>query len=165
MKHRTRMLNKVLEFLTYRAVQRCFTWSAIFSSNTNVFPIVNIFIVVKIIGIFYNRTYMRKRPFSNIVLTVWFIKIIFSLFLLDSELSLAISIFFHYFLMKRSECIWSTSHDAWSSLRGLKLVRTGGFQPWNSREPIMTDSRNVVYSLERASYLHSDYNTEKKVKN
>ena len=26
----------------------------------------------------------------------------------------------------------------------------------------MTDSRNVVHSLERASYLHSDYNIEKK---
>ena len=85
----------------------------------------------------------------------------FSLFSVHSELSLLVSIFFHYFSMKRSECICFTSYGGWSSLRGLKMVRTGGFQPWNSREPIMTDSRNVVHSLERATQMHLDHNTEK----
>ena len=71
-----------------------------FSFNTNIFPIDNIFIIEKLIEIFYNRTYMRKRPVSHILLTVWSIKIIFfSLFVLHSELSLVISIFFHYFVM------------------------------------------------------------------
>jgi len=62
----------------------------------------------------------------------------FSLFSVHSELSLLVSIFFHYFWMKRSECKCFTSYGGWSSLRGLKLVRTGGFQPWNSKEPIIS---------------------------
>ena len=45
-----------------------------FSSNAKVFPAGNIFLIVKILRFFYNRTYMSKRPFCNILLTVWFNK-------------------------------------------------------------------------------------------
>ena len=65
---------RIYENRTYRVVQRCFTWSSIFSFNANVFPNDDIFIMIKIIGFFYNRTYMRKRPFCIIVLTAWFNK-------------------------------------------------------------------------------------------
>ena len=114
-----------------------------FSSNAKVFPAGNIFLIVKMLRFFYNRTYMSKRPFCNILLTVWFNKSIsFSISSSFGTISGDFDIFY-YFLTKRSEYMWFISYGAWISLWRLKMVQTGGFQPWNSREPIMTDSRNV----------------------
>ena len=148
--------------MTNRVVQRYFRWSAILAS-IKTFSDWQYISNDKNHRIFlYNRTYMTIRPFCNILLTIWF----------NEGISFSISISFgaisddfdisHYFLTKRSECIWFISYDAWTSLRRLKMVRTAGFQPWNSREPIMTASRNVANSLKQASHMHLDHNTEKK---
>ena len=108
-KNGTELSIQIYENRTYRAVQRCFTCSAIFSFNANVFPNDDIFTMVKIIGFFYNRTYMRKRPFCNIMLTVWFKESdSFSISTSFGTISIDFDIF-HYFLMKLSEYIWFTS--------------------------------------------------------
>ena len=69
-----------------------------FSSNAKVFPVGNIFLIVKIVGFFYNRTYMSKRPFCNILMTVWFNKSIsFSISSLFGTISGDFDIFLLFF--------------------------------------------------------------------
>ena len=164
------MLVRILKIMTNRAVQRYFRWSAIlasiktFSDRQYIFNDKNhkIFCITVLTSC---KSYITIRPFCNILLTIWS----------NEGISFSISISFgaisgdfdisHYFLTKRSECIWFIGYDAWTSLRRLKMVRAGWFQPWNSREPIMTASRNVIHSLERGSHTHLDHNTEKIMKN
>ena len=133
-----------------------------FSSNAKVFPAGNIFLMVKILGFFITVLTCQNGLSAIYCWPSGSIKASLSLSLLRSELSLVISISFYYFLTKRSEFMWFISYDVWTTLWRLKMVQTGGFQPWNSREPIMTASRNVAHSLKRASHMHLDHNTGKK---
>ena len=160
------MLVRILKIMTNRAVQRYFRWSAILAS-------IKTFSDWQYISndrnhriFLYNRTYMTIRPFCNILsLTIWFnVRHLFLYFYFIRSYIWWFR-YFSYFLTKRSECIWFISYDAWTSLRRLKMVRTAEFQPWNSREPIMTASRNVAHSLERAGHMHSGHTTEKRMKN
>ena len=94
---------RILEIMTHRAVKRCFTWSTIFSSNAKVFPAGNIFLIVKILEFFYNRTYTSKRPFCNILLTIWFHKSSsFSISTSFGTISGDFDIFYYFF----DETVW-----------------------------------------------------------
>ena len=157
------MLVRILKIMTNRAVQRYFRWSAILASIKTFSDWQYIFndknhriFCITVLTWQYGLSAIYCWPSGSI-------KAALSLFLLHSELSLVILIFFIIFLTKRSECMWFISYDAWTSLRTLKMVRTGGFLPWNSREPIMTASRNVAHSLERAGHMHSGHS--KRMKN
>ena len=159
------MLVRILKIMTNRAVPRCFTWSAILASiqtfsdwqyifngkNHRIF--LNPYLHDKTASLKYINDHLVQQKhlflyFYFIWSYIWWFRY-----------------FFIIFLAKRSECMWFIGYGAWTSLWRLKMVWTGGFQPWNSREPIMTASRNVVHSLERGSHTHSDHNTEKIMKN
>ena len=74
-----------------------------FSSNAKVFPAGNIFLIVKILEFFYNRTYTSKRPFCNILLTIWFNKSIsFSISTSFGTISGDFDIFYYFF----DETVW-----------------------------------------------------------
>ena len=165
MKNRTRMLNKILEFSTYRVVQRCFTWSAILAP----------------IQTFSNRQYIyssknHRKSFitvltwendlsepGNIVLTVWFNNI--SLFSISTAFW-AISGYFDIYLLFCDETVWMYMiHQPWcmNFIAGVE----NGSDRWISTMKFKGTNHDglpqcLVHSLERASHKHSDHNTEKK---
>ena len=100
----------------------------------------------------YNRTYIKKRPFCNIVLTIWFNESIF--FSIHSELSLLISIFFIIF--------WLNGLKAFDSLVTVSEVHCRGRKWFEQVDFNHEIQRNQSWrTQERASHMHSDHNTEK----
>ena len=96
------MLVRILKIVTNRAVKRCFTWSTILAPMQRFFRPA-IFLIVKILGFFYNRTYMSKRPFCNILLTIWFHKSSsFSISISFGTISGDFDIFYYFF----DETVW-----------------------------------------------------------
>ena len=75
--------------------------------------------------------------------TIWFITSIFiSIFTLFASFSGNFDIFRYFLCNVLNACDYPLRWVI--SLWGLKMVRAGAFQPWNSREPIMTSPRNAV---------------------
>ena len=79
---------------------------------------------------------------------------LFSLFSLYSGLSLEILMFFIFCRNVLNAC---------DSPASMSEVHGGGWkwfgqvhEPWNSMEPTMTNPRNELHSLDRASHMHSD---------
>ena len=68
MKNRTRMLNKILEFFTHRAVQRCFTWSTILAISV---IYLTQEMTIKIENHFYQNLH-TVVSISTYFLTIWF---------------------------------------------------------------------------------------------
>ena len=113
--------------LTYRAVKWCFTRNAILRSYiihySNKRYIYDCEFYRNVLWLYlHEKIVCYRNRFDHLVQK----QLLFLNLLLHLGLSLGFFIFF-IFLSLRSECTWFTRFDEWSSMRGLKMVRTGAW--------------------------------------
>ena len=149
--------------LTYRAVKWCFTRNAILRSY-----IIH----------YSNKRYIYDCEFYRNVLWLYLHEkivcyrnrldhlvqkqLLFLNLLLHLGLSLGFFIFFIFcrYVLNARDLPASTSEVQCGGWKWFGQVH----EPWNSMEPTMTNPRNELHSLDRASHMHSD-RCDKKMKN
>ena len=106
---------------------------------------------------------MRKLSVIVIFLTIWFKNSsFFSIyyFIWDYLLDFLYFSFFCRYVLNACDLPASTSEVQCGGWKWFGQVH----EPWNSMEPTMTNPRNELHSLDRASHMHSD-RCNKKMKN